>query len=46
MTKAPKELIESLPSHPKNVPLMLPVSLDWYAKHKNSFELYMELMSE
>ena len=47
MTKAPKELIESLPSHPKNVPLMLPVSLDWYAKHKNeAFELYMELMSE
>ena len=47
MTKAPKELIESLPSHPKNVPLMLPVSLDWYAKHKNeALELYMELMSE
>ena len=47
MPKAPKELIESLPSHPKNVPLMLPVSLDWYAKHKNeALELYMELMSE
>ena len=47
MTKAPKELIESLPSHPKNVPFMLPVSLDWYAKHKNeALELYMELMSE
>ena len=47
MTKAPKELIESLPSHPKNVPLMLPVSLDWYTKHKNeALELYMELMSE
>ena len=47
MTKAPKELIESLPSHPKNVPLMLPVSLDWYAKHKNeALELYRELMSE
>ena len=47
MTKAPKDLIESLPSHPKNVPLMLPVSLDWYAKHKNeALELYMELMSE
>ena len=47
MTKAPKELIESLPSHPKNVPLMLPVSLDWYAEHKNeALELYMELMSE
>ena len=47
MTKAPKELIESLPSHPKNVPLMLPVSLDWYAKHKNeALELYIELMSE
>ena len=47
MTKAPKELIEPLPSHPKNVPLMLPVSLDWYAKHKNeALELYMELMSE
>ena len=47
MTKAPKELIESLPSHPKNLPGMLPVSLDWYAKHKNeALELYMELMSE
>ena len=47
MTKAPKELIESLPSHPKNVPLMLPVSLDWYAEHKNeAVELSMELMSE
>jgi len=47
MTKAPKELIESFPSHPKNVPLMLPVSLNWYAEHKNeALELYMELMSE
>ena len=47
MTKAPKELIEAWPSHPKNVPLMLPVRLDGYAKHKNeALELYMELMSE
>ncbi len=27
VTTAPKELIEALPSHPKNVPFMLPVSL-------------------
>ncbi len=47
VTKAPKELIESLPSHPKNVPLMLPVSLDWYAKHRSeALELYMEMLSE
>lgn len=47
ITTAPKELIESLPSHPNNVPLMLPVSLDWYANHKTeALELYMELLSE
>lgn len=47
ITTAPKELIESLPSHPKNVPLMLPVSLDWYAKNRaQALELYMELLSE
>ena len=47
MMLAPQELIESLPSHPSNVPLMLPVSLDWYANHKTeALELYMELMSE
>jgi putative spermidine/putrescine transport system substrate-binding protein len=47
VTTAPKELIESLPSHPKNVPMMLPVSLDFYAKHRTeALELYMELMSE
>ena len=47
MTTAPKELIEALPSHPNNVPLMLPVSLDWYAKHRTeALELYMELLSE
>ena len=47
VTKAPKELIEALPSHPKNVPLMLPVSLEWYAKHRSkALELYMELLSE
>lgn len=47
MTTAPKELIESLPSHPKNVPMMLPVSLDWYAKHRSeALEMYMELLSE
>ena len=47
VTTAPKELIESLPSHPKNVPLMLPVSLDWYAKHREeALEMYMELLSE
>jgi len=47
VTTAPKELIESLPSHPKNVAMMLPVSLDFYAKHRTeALELYMELMSE
>ena len=47
ITTAPKELIESLPSHPKNVPMMLPVSLDFYAKHRSeALELYMELLSE
>ena len=47
ITTAPKALIESLPSHPKNVPLMLPVSLDFYAKNRTeAIELYMELMSE
>ena len=47
MTTASKDLIESLPSHPNNVPLMLPINLDWYAKHKSeALEMYMELMSE
>jgi putative spermidine/putrescine transport system substrate-binding protein len=47
ITTASKELLESLPSHPKNVPLMLPTNLDWYAKHKDTaLEMYMELMSE
>ncbi|MEM1150935.1 MAG: hypothetical protein AAGI03_10280 [Pseudomonadota bacterium] len=40
-------MIEALPSHPNNVPLMLPVSLDWYATHRTeALELYMELLSE
>lgn len=47
ITTAPKELIEALPSHPKNVPLMLPVSLAWYAEHRTqALELYMEMLSE
>ncbi len=47
VTTAPKELIEALPSHPKNVPLMLPVSLEFYAKHRaEALEMYMELLSE
>ncbi len=47
ITTAPQELIEALPSHPKNVPLMLPVSLDWYAEHREeALEMYMELLSE
>ena len=47
VTTAPKELLEALPSHPKNVPLMMPVSLDWYATHRaEALELYMELLSE
>jgi putative spermidine/putrescine transport system substrate-binding protein len=47
ITTASKELVESLPSHPKNVPLMLPVSLDFYSVHRTeALEMYMELMSE
>ena len=47
ITTASKELIESLPSHPKNVPMMLPINLDWYAQHRTeALEMYMELMSE
>ena len=47
VTTAPKELLEALPSHPKNVPLMMPVSLEWYAKHRSeALELYMEMLSE
>jgi putative spermidine/putrescine transport system substrate-binding protein len=47
ITTAPKELIEALPSHPKNVPMMLPINLDWYSKHRTeALELYMEMMSE
>ena len=47
MTTASKELIESLPSHPNNVPMMLPIDLAWYAKHRTeALEMYMELMSE
>ncbi len=47
LTTAPKELIEALPSHPNNVPKMLPVSLDWYAEHRaEALEMYMELLSE
>lgn len=47
VTTAPKELIESLPSHPKNVPMMLPVSLAWYAEHREeALELYMDMLSE
>ncbi|MDB4223826.1 ABC transporter substrate-binding protein [Granulosicoccus sp.] len=47
ITTAPKELIEALPSHPKNVPMTLAVSLDWYAEHRTeALELYMEMMSE
>jgi putative spermidine/putrescine transport system substrate-binding protein len=47
VSTAPKELIEALPSHPNNVPMMLPVSLDWYAANrKEALELYMEMLSE
>lgn len=47
ITTASQELIESLPSHPKNVPLMSPVSLAWYAEHRDeALEMYMELLSE
>lgn len=47
VTTAPKELLEALPSHPNNVPMMLPVNLDWYAENRTkALELYMELMSE
>lgn len=47
ITTASKELVESLPSHPKNVPMMLPVNLEWYGKHRTeALEMYMEMMSE
>lgn len=47
ITTASKELIESLPSHPKNVPMMLPINLEWYGKHRTeALEMYMEMMSE
>jgi putative spermidine/putrescine transport system substrate-binding protein len=47
ITTAPQELIESLPSHPNNVPLMLPLDLAWYAENRTeALELYMELLSE
>lgn len=47
VTTAPQELLEALPSHPDNVPRMLPISLAWYAEHRTeALELYMELLSE
>ena len=47
ITTASKELLEALPSHPKNVEKMLAVSLEWYAKNRpKAQELYMELLSE
>lgn len=47
ITTASKELVESLPSHPKNVPMMLPVNLEWYGTHRTeALEMYMEMMSE
>ncbi|MFT5225452.1 MAG: putative spermidine/putrescine transport system substrate-binding protein [Polaribacter sp.] len=47
ITTASKELVESLPSHPKNVPMMLPINLEWYGKHRTeALEMYMEMMSE
>ena len=47
ITTAPKELIEALPSHPKNFSKMLAVSLDWYANNREvALEKYMEFLSE
>ncbi len=47
LTTAPQDLIEALPSHPNNVPLMVPVSLDWYAEHRaEALEMYIEMLSE
>lgn len=47
VTTAPKELIEALPSHPKNFSKMLAVSLDWYANNRETaLEKYMEFLSE
>ena len=47
VTTASEELIRALPSHPDNVPFMLPVSLDWYAEHRSeALEMYIELLSE
>ena len=47
ITKAPKDLLESLPSHPKNSKNMLTVDIEWYAQYREkALELYMELLSE
>ena len=47
ITTASEELVRALPSHPDNVPLMLPVSLDWYAEHRaEALEMYIEMLSE
>ena len=47
ITKAPKDLLESLPSHPKNSKNMLTVDIEWYAEYREkALELYMELLSE
>ena len=47
ITTASKELLEALPSHPKNVGKMLAVDINWYANNRElALELYMELLSE
>ncbi len=47
VTTASKELLEALPSHPKNVSKMLAVDLKWYANYRaKALEMYMELLSE
>ena len=45
VTTAPKELLEALPSHPKNVSKMLAVKLVC-KKSRKAQEMYMELLSE
>lgn len=43
---APEDLIKALPSHPDNVPPMVPVSLDWCAEHRaEALEMYIEMLS-
>ena len=42
-----KEVAKTLPSHPDNAGLQLPVSLEWYAKWETiAAEMYQEMLTE